>query len=80
MGIIIALIIALIIIVVGVGAIQQHKAKQEKDKRIKAAKQKAIIDESEDLILHLANLPSNPSIVNILNRRSLTAAKAMRSI
>ncbi|AOW78964.1 hypothetical protein A3Q34_03200 [Colwellia sp. PAMC 20917] len=80
MGIIIALIIALIIIVVGVGAIQQHKEKQEKDKRTKAAKQKAIIDESEDLILHLANLPSNPSIVNILNRRSLTAAKAMRSI
>lgn len=80
MGIIIALIIALIIIVVGVGAIQQHKEKQEKDKRTKAAKQKAIIDESEDLILHLANLPSNPGIVNILNRRSLTAAKAMRAI
>ncbi|WP_220465241.1 MULTISPECIES: hypothetical protein [unclassified Colwellia] len=80
MGIIIALIIALIIIVVSVGAIQQHKEKQEKDKRTKAAKQKAIIDESEDLILHLANLPSNPGIVNILNRRSLTAAKAMRSI
>tara|TARA_R110001592_G_scaffold283104_5_gene550977 strand:+ start:1431 stop:2198 length:768 start_codon:yes stop_codon:yes gene_type:complete len=80
MGIIIALIIALIIIVVAVGAIQQHKEKQEKDKRTKAAKQKAIIDESEDLILHLANLPSNPGIVNILNRRSLTAAKAMRSI
>jgi hypothetical protein len=80
MGIIIALIIALIIIVVAVSAFQQHKEKQDKEKRTKAAKQKAIIDESEDLILNLANLPSNPNVVNILNRRSLTAAKMMRSI
>jgi len=80
MGIIIALIIALIIIVVAVSAIQQHKEKQEKEQRAKAAKQKAIIDESEDLILNLANLPNNPNIINILNRRSLNAAKAMKSI
>jgi hypothetical protein len=80
MGIIIALIIALVIIVVAVSAIQQHKEKQEKEKRAKAAKQKAIIDESEELILNLANLPSNPNIINILNRRSLNAAKAMKSI
>ncbi|WP_223271552.1 hypothetical protein [Colwellia hornerae] len=80
MGIIIALIVALIIIVVAVGAIQQHKEKQEKEKRTKAARQKAIIDESEDLILHLANLPNNPAIINILNRRSLSAVKLMRSI
>jgi len=80
MGIIIALIIALVIIVVAVGAIQQHKEKQEKENRVKAAKQKAIIDESEELIVNLANLPSNPTIINILNRRSLNAAKAMNAI
>jgi hypothetical protein len=80
MGIIIALIVALIIIVVAVGAIQQNKEKQEKEKRVKAAKQKAIIDESEELILNLANLPSNPNIINILNRRCLNAAKMMTSI
>jgi hypothetical protein len=80
MGIIIALIIALVIIVVAVGAIQQHKEKQEKENRQKASKQKAIIDESEDLILNLANLPSNPTVINILNRRSLNAAKAMKII
>jgi hypothetical protein len=80
MGIIIALIIALIIIVVAVSSIQQHKAKQEKDKRAKAAKQKAIMDESDELMIQLANLPPNPNLVNILNRRSLNAAKLMTSI
>jgi hypothetical protein len=80
MGIIIALIIALIIGVVGVNAYQQHKEKLEKEKRTKVAKQKAIIDETEELILHLANLPSNPKIIEILNRRSFNAAKAMKSV
>ena len=79
MAIIIALIIALIIIVVAVSSIQQHKAKQEKDKRIKAAKQKAIMDESDELMIQLANLPPNPNLVNILNRRSLNAAKIVKT-
>lgn len=80
MGIIIALIIALIIIVVVVNAIQQHKEKLEQEKRAKAAKQKAIIDETEELLLSLANLPSNPNLVKILNNRSLNAAKTMAKI
>lgn len=80
MGIIIALIIALIIIVVIVSAIQQHKEKLEQEKRARSAKQKAIIDETEELILNLAHLPNSPSLVNILNKRSLTAAKTMAEI
>ncbi len=80
MGIIIALIIALIIIVVVVNAIQQHKEKLAQEKRAKAAKQKAIIDETEELLLSLGNLPSNPNLVMILNNRSLNAAKTMAKI
>ncbi|GHF98216.1 hypothetical protein [Thalassotalea marina] len=80
MGIIIGLVIALIVIVVAVNAIQQHKEKQDQEKRAKAAKQKAIIDETEELILNLAHLPSNPKVVEILNQRSLNAAKAMAQI
>ena len=80
MGIIIALIIALIIIVVVVNAIQQHKEKLEQEKRAKVAKQKAIIDETEELILSLANLPNNPLLIEILNNRSLNAAKTMVQI
>lgn len=80
MGIIIGLVIALIVIVVIVNAIQQHKEKQEKERRAKAAKQKAIIDETEELILNLTHLPPNPKIALILNQRSLTAVKNMAQI
>lgn len=80
MGIIIGLVIALIVVVVIVNAIQQHKEKQEQERRAKAAKQKAIIDETEELILNLAHLPPSPKIVGILNRRSLNAAVNMSKI
>ncbi|WP_286233038.1 hypothetical protein [Thalassotalea sediminis] len=80
MGIIIGLVIALVVIVVFVNAVQQHKEKQEQEKRAKAAKQKAIIDETEELILNLSHLPTNPKVVEILNRRSLNAVKAMAQI
>jgi hypothetical protein len=80
MGIIIALTIALIIIVVVANAIQQHKEKVEQEKRVMAAKQKAIIDETEELLLSIATLPNNPALVMILNNRSLNAAKSMARI
>lgn len=80
MMIIIGLIIALLIIVVVVNAIQQHKEKLEKERRARAAKQKAIINETEDLILNLSNIPASPKINEILNLRSLNAIKAMQEI
>lgn len=80
MAIIVGLIVALIIIVVVVNAMQQHKEKLEADKRAKAAVQKAIIDETEELILNMAHLPPNPGVVEVLNRRCLNAAKSMQQI
>jgi hypothetical protein len=79
-GIIVGLIVALVIIVVVITAIQQHKEKQAAEKRALVAKQKAIIDETEELIITMANLPANPGITEILNRRSLNAAKKMLQI
>lgn len=79
-AIIVGLLLTLIIFVVVLSAIQQHKEKLEAEKRIKVAKQKAIIDESEELIINLANLPSSPNLMKILNRRSLNAAKAMKEL
>jgi hypothetical protein len=76
--IIVGLIIALIIFVVVVNIMQQHKEKQEAEKRVQVAKQKAIIDETEELILNLTHLPPNPGVVEVLNRRSLNAAKVMQ--
>lgn len=80
MWIIIGLIVTLIIVVVVVNAIQQHKEKIEQEKRARVAKQKAIIDETEELLMSLALLPENPGIVAILNGRSLNAAKQMKQI
>ena len=80
MGIIVSLIIALIIVVIIVNAIQQHKEKQEKERRTKAAKQKAIIDETEELLTNLVHLPTNPNLAITLNRRSYNAAKKMSEI
>jgi hypothetical protein len=78
--IIVGLIIALIIFVVVVNVMQQHKEKLEAEKRVQVAKQKAIIDETEELILNLTHLPPNPGVVEVLNRRSLNAAKVMQSL
>jgi hypothetical protein len=79
-AIIVGLIIALILFVIIVSAIQQHKEQQEAEKRMKMAKYKAIIDESEALLLNLGNLPSSPNLVKVLNLRSLNAAKSMQTI
>ncbi len=75
--IIIGLIVLLVVGVVVVNGVQQHKAKQEQERRAKTAKFKAIIDESEQLIANLTHLPASPVLVNIINTRSLNAAKAM---
>ena len=78
--IIVGLIIALIIFVVVVNVMQQHKEKIEAEKRVQIAKQKAIIDETEELIVNLTHLPPNPGLVEVLNRRSLNAAKIMQTL
>jgi len=79
-SIIVGLLVALILFVVIVSAIQQHKEKQEAEKRAKIAKQKAIIDENEELISNLKNLPSSPNLVKILNNKSLNAIKTMQAL
>ncbi len=79
-AIIVGLIITLIVFVVVVNVMQQHKEKLEAEKRIQVAKQKAIIDETEEIILNLTHLPSNPGVIEILNRRSLNAVKTMQQL
>jgi len=79
-AIIIGLIVALIVFVVIVNVMQQHKEKLEAEKRVQIAKQKAIIDETEEIILNLTHLPPNPGVIEVLNRRSLNAAKVMQKL
>ena len=79
-SIIIGLIITLVIFVVVINVIQQHKEKLESEKKVQLARYKAIIDETEELIVNLNHLPTNPGIIEVLNRRSLNAAKAMQKL
>tara|TARA_B110000091_G_scaffold181894_1_gene199593 strand:- start:63 stop:833 length:771 start_codon:yes stop_codon:yes gene_type:complete len=78
--IIIGLIITLIIIIVAANIIQQHREKLEAEIRAKIAKQKAIIDETEEIILNLTLLPHNAGVIEILNRRCLNAAKIIKQL
>ena len=79
-SIIIVLIVALIVIALWVSAVQQHKEKQEAERRKELTKQKAIIDETEEILTSLASFISSSNLVNILNKRSLIATKAMVKI
>eukprot|EP01093_Parvamoeba_rugata_P013628 TRINITY_DN41_c0_g1_i3.p1 TRINITY_DN41_c0_g1~~TRINITY_DN41_c0_g1_i3.p1 ORF type:complete len:253 (+),score=76.63 TRINITY_DN41_c0_g1_i3:82-840(+) len=68
-SIIIMLIVALIVIALWVSAVQQHKEKQETERRKDLTKQKKIIEESEDVLLNSANIPMSENILHILQRR-----------
>lgn len=76
--IIFSLIIILIILIVAANIMQQHKDKLEAEKWSKIAKQKAIIDETEDIISNLKQLPENPALIEILYRRCFNAAKIIK--
>ncbi|NMM40257.1 hypothetical protein [Pseudoalteromonas arctica] len=76
-SIIIMLIVALIVIALWVSAVQQHKEKQETERRKDLTKQKKIIEESEDVLVNNANIPMSEHIIRILQRRIYDALAAM---
>jgi len=76
-AIIIILIVALLIAAIFINAIQQHKQKQEAERRTEIAKQRAVIDETENVIAATVNMPVSSRIIGILHNRSLNALKAM---
>jgi hypothetical protein len=75
--IVIVLIIALVIIAVIVNAAQQHKEKQETERRAQMAKYKAIIEETEEVLMNSANVPISNNLTNVLHKRIHEALKAM---
>ena len=68
-SIIIILIVALIIIALWVSAVQQHKEKQEAERRKELAKHKAIIEETEEALMNSANIPLSEAVQRVLQRR-----------
>ncbi|MBQ4835308.1 MULTISPECIES: hypothetical protein [Pseudoalteromonas] len=67
--IIILLIVALVVIAVWISAIQQHKEKQEAERRKELAKQKRIIEESEDVLVNSTNIPMSGDMLRVIQKR-----------
>ncbi|KZN58594.1 hypothetical protein [Pseudoalteromonas luteoviolacea] len=76
-SIIILLIVALVVIAVWVSAIQQHKEKQEAERRKELSKQKRIIEESEDVLLNSSNIPMSGDMLRIIQKRIHDALATM---
>ena len=78
--IIIILIAVLLIAAVGINAYQQHRARQELEKRNELSKYRNLIDETENVISACANMPVSSRLVQILNDRVLTGLKGMAEL
>lgn len=75
--IVIALIILLVIGAIVVNAMQQHKEKQEAERRAQLTKYKAIIEETEEVLMNSANVPISPNLMTVLHKRIHEALKSM---
>ncbi len=77
--IIIILIVVLIIAAIFINAFQQHRAKIEAEERAEVAKQRAIIDETENVMMAASNMPVSPRIIRILQNRVVNALKVIQT-
>lgn len=75
--IIIILIVSLVIVAIVVNALQQHKEKQDAEKRTEIAKQKSVIDETEAVLMAVETIPVSQRLVFILQQRVLNALRVV---
>ena len=71
--IIIILIVSLVLVAIVVNALQQHREKQDAEKRTEIAKQKSIIDETENVLTAVDSIPVSQTLMLVLNKRVLNA-------
>ncbi|ATC94306.1 hypothetical protein [Pseudoalteromonas tunicata] len=76
-AIILVLIVALIVIAVWVNAVQQHREKQEIERRQELTKHKKVIEETEDILMNAANLPMSSALIGVLHKRIVDSLRAM---
>lgn len=67
--IIIVLIVILVILAIVVNAYQQYKAKLDAERRAEVAKQRAIIDETENVLTATSQMPLSNALISTLLRR-----------
>ena len=78
--IIIILIVVLLIAAIFINAIQQHRQKQEAERRTELAKQRTIVDETENVLSACLNMPVSSRLMGILHNRILNALKTMNEL
>ncbi|BFT30305.1 DNA repair ATPase [Alteromonas sp. D210916BOD_24] len=78
--IIIILIVVLLIAAIFINAVQQHRQKQEAERRAELAKQRTIVDETENVIGASMNMPVSSRIIGILHNRILNSLKTMNEL
>lgn len=75
--IIIILIVSLVVVAIVVNALQQHKEKVEAERRTEIAKQKSVIDETENVLMTVDTIPVSQKLIAILHTRILNALKVI---
>lgn len=78
--IIIILIVLLVVAAIFINAYQQHRAKIEAERRAEVAKQRAIVDETENVLMACSNMPVSERLMAILQQRVLNALKIMNDL
>ena len=78
--IVIILIVVLIVVAIMVNAMQQHREKVEAEKRTEIAKQKAIVDETENVLMACDSIPVSNKLVMILHQRINNALKVIHEL
>ncbi|WP_218353819.1 hypothetical protein [Alteromonas lipotrueiana] len=76
--IIIILIVVLIIVAIFINAFQQHRAKVDAERRAELAKQKTIIDETENVLLAATHMPVSGRLLQIMQIRVANALKTIQ--
>ncbi|PJG60372.1 DNA repair protein [Aeromonas cavernicola] len=71
---------ALLFVVIAYNVVQQYKQKAEADKRRAVAQYKAVVDETEEVLLHVNLVPFSKNMVLILQNRVLDAYRAIASV
>lgn len=66
---VIVLIAALLFLVIGINVIQQQKERVEAERRSELARQRAIIDETEEVLSHTGMFPCSSQIILVLYKR-----------
>lgn len=74
------LIGALLLLVIGINVIQQQKERAEAERRTELARQRAIIDETENVLSNTGMFPCSPQTILVLYRRVQEALKIAGSL